>query len=443
MSFSSIATTPRRTLVAALAALAMVLGVFAGSASAACTLTPDEGYRVLFDGTPESFAGWSQAGPGNFTIQSDCSLKTAGGLGLLWYSAESFDSYTLKLDWKLDKIVDNSGVFVGFPSDGTNTHNAAIAKGYEIQIDQFGRSDGQPRHYTGAIYDIQGPNRDTRLEGTDSRGWNTYEITVDAPKIIVRLNGVVVNEFTSLDIARDISTGHIGLQNHGDPDTSYFRNVQIKEIEPGSVSGGTGGGGGLPEIGSLSSLRNNTGIFQDPRSNANFDGVGYAYSSVALRAGGAAPGGTVNADGFAFTWPTTASGVADNVVARGQTVQLEGAAGKSALGFLTAADHGPSTGTFLLNYEYTDAQGVTRTTSVEHGLTISDWTLNGGGAQASPGNTTAITTPFRIMLGAAPDPTKAYVFAASVPIEAGKTLKSVTLPAGTSGSIHIFDIATK
>ena len=441
----SVATRPVRVLGATLAALAMVLGLIVTPAAAACTAaTPDEGYRMLFDGTAESLADWQQAGPGSFSLQTDCSIKSAGGLGLLWHT-EQFDSYTLKLDWKVDKILDNSGIFVGFPEGGTNTHNVAISKGYEIQIDQFGRSDGQPRHYTGAIYDIQGPNRDTRLEGTDSRGWNTYEITVDAPKIIVELNNVVVNEFTSVDIARDISTGHIGLQNHGEPDTTYFRNVQIKEIVPGSVSGGGGGGGGepQPEVGTLSSLRNNVGIAQDPTSNANFDGVGYSYSSLAFRAANVTPGGAVNVDGLTYTWPSTTSGAADNVLARGQTVEVDAPAGAERIGFLAAANHGPSAGTFGFNYAYTDADGVARTKTVQRSLEFSDWTLNGGGGTASAGNITAITTQFRMQLSAAPNPVKTYIFSVSAPLEPGMTLESVTLPAGYTGGIHIFAVAVK
>ena len=447
MSFTTAtATAPglaSRLLLVVCATALLVAGGGGTPASAECGAQPQEGFRMLFDGTAESLEGWTQSGPGSFQLQDDCTLMTEGGLGLLWYSAEQFDSYTLRLDWKLDKIVDNSGIFVGFPAAGADTHNAAIAKGYEIQIDQIGRMDGQPRHYTGAIYDIQGPNRDTRLEGTDSRGWNTYEITVDAPKIVIELNGEVVNEFTSVDIARDISQGHVGLQNHGGPDTAYFRNVQVKPIEPGSVSGGTGGGGPGPigEVGTLTSLRNNVGIAQTPASNANFDGVGYSYSAVALRAAGVTPGGTVTADGVDFTWPETASGAADNVIARGQTVRLDAAEGAEKISFLTVADHGPSTGTFAFNYEYTDAEGNLQTTTVERGFTVSDWTLNGGGAQVSPGNVTAITTQTRVLMSAAPDGVRAHVFAVTLPLEPGMALRSVTLPKGYTGAIHIFDIA--
>jgi cytochrome c len=218
--------------------LAMVLGLLApaSAAGAACDVTPEEGFRLLFDGTEESLQAWTQAGPGGFDIV-DCTLESVGGMGLLWYSAEEFCGYTFRADWKIAKTFDNSGIFVGFPDAGDDPW-VAVNAGYEIQIDQFGRMDGAPEHYTGAIYDIQGPNRDTRLDPRGWLDWNTYEITVQDPTITVELNGVVVNEFTSTDPARDLSSGHVGLQNHGDIDTTYFRNIQVKELTPCPVEDG-------------------------------------------------------------------------------------------------------------------------------------------------------------------------------------------------------------
>ena len=104
-------------------------------------VAPDPGYRMLFDGTRASFARWAQAGPGRFELQADCTLKTAGGLGLLWYDDEPFDSpLTLKVEWMIPGDA-NSGVFVGFPAVG-NDPFVAVNQGYEIQIDP---TDTRPR----------------------------------------------------------------------------------------------------------------------------------------------------------------------------------------------------------------------------------------------------------------------------------------------------------
>src|SRR5699024_6675179 len=60
---------------------------------------PDDGYRMLFDGTEESFAQWEMAGPGGFITQADCTMRSVGGLGLITHPEELTD-YSLKLDWK-------------------------------------------------------------------------------------------------------------------------------------------------------------------------------------------------------------------------------------------------------------------------------------------------------------------------------------------------------
>ena len=99
-------------------------------------------------------------------------------------------------------------------------------QGYEIQIDPT-----DPASSTGAIYSFQAADRARRDQALRPPGeWNTYEITVDAPRIVVRLNGVVVNRFVSTSAARQsLGRGFVGLQNHSDADRVSFRNVQIKE----------------------------------------------------------------------------------------------------------------------------------------------------------------------------------------------------------------------
>jgi hypothetical protein len=65
--------------------------------------------------------------------------------------------------------------------------------------------------------------------------WNTFEIALDPPRIVVSLNERVVNAFTSADPARqDLALGFVGLQNHSDADEVFFRRV---EVSPGAAAG--------------------------------------------------------------------------------------------------------------------------------------------------------------------------------------------------------------
>ena len=120
----------------------------------------------------------------------------------------------------------NSGVFVGFPAVG-NDPFVAVERGYEIQIDPT----DNPASTTGAIYSFQAADQARRDQALRPPGaWNTYEITVDAPRIVVRLNGVVINRFVSTSAARQsLGRGFVGLQNHSDADHVFFRSVQVKE----------------------------------------------------------------------------------------------------------------------------------------------------------------------------------------------------------------------
>ena len=192
---------------------------------------PEVGYTPLYNG---STAGWSQAGPGAFT-NSDATLTSTGGMGLLWYSQKQFTNYSLKLDWKLAGD-DNTGVFIGFPPSSDPW--SAVNNGYEVQIDATDAAD----RTTGAVYTFKSADLAARDAALNPPGeWNTYELLVEGERLQVFLNGTRINDFTNTDPARSLA-GHIGLQNHGDGDDASFRNVRIKELggTPPPTPGGTG-----------------------------------------------------------------------------------------------------------------------------------------------------------------------------------------------------------
>jgi hypothetical protein len=230
---------PRHAAGVALAALvSLSLTPAASAASTSAPSTPvrtapgdctplevEAGFIPLFDGTQASLDLWSQAGPGSFELHDDCSMETTGGMGLLWFP-EEFSSYRLRLDWMMAGD-DNSGVFVGFPDPGDDPW-IAVDSGYEIQID----ATDEPDRTTAAIYTIQGADPEARDAALNPPGeWNSYEILVDDPRIEIRLNGVLVNSFVSTDPARDLSSGFIGLQNHGADDSVRFRHVRIADLD--------------------------------------------------------------------------------------------------------------------------------------------------------------------------------------------------------------------
>jgi type 1 glutamine amidotransferase len=201
-----------------------------GDAQADCR--PENGYRPLFDGT--SLDGWRQAGPGSFTLSDDGTITSSGGMGMLWYAASGFSSYSLKLDWRMAGD-DNSGVFVGFPP--SDDPWSAVNNGYEIQID----ATDVPEKTTGSVYGFQSADLRKRDRALNPPGeWNTYEIRVEGERLRVWLNGVKINDFTNTDPARSLRDGHFGIQNHGAEDQVSFRDIRIKEL-PATASRGSQG----------------------------------------------------------------------------------------------------------------------------------------------------------------------------------------------------------
>ena len=182
----------------------------------------------------------------------------------------------------------------------------------------------------------------------------------------------------------------------------------------------------------LTGLANNAGISSDANMGAaNFDGGGYSYSREALQAAGVAPGGVVTAGGVAFRWPAAAAGAPDNVVAAGQTVALPAAASGSELAVLGSASGGPSQGLGTLTY----ADGSTQAFA----LGLSDWTLNGGAAAPGPGSALAASSGYRNYRDGIRNTVQADLLVATVALQPGKALASVTLPAGADrGKLHIF-----
>ncbi len=209
----------------------------AGVTDADCR--PENGYTPLFNGSNTN--GWSQAGPGGFTV-ADATLTSHGGLGLLWYSAKEFRSYSLKLDWKLDGD-DNSGVFIGFPA--SNDPWSAVNSGYEIQIDPT----DAPDRTTGSVYGYRAADIAARDAALNPAGeWNTFELLVEGERVQVFLNGVKINDFTNTDPNRSLQQGHVGLQNHGTGDEASFRNIRVKELSAARAGQITGIGGKCVDV---------------------------------------------------------------------------------------------------------------------------------------------------------------------------------------------------
>jgi hypothetical protein len=111
-----------------------------------------------------------------------------------------------------------------------------VNRGYEVQIDNA----ADDYHTSGVLYSL------TRAMAKPEKAgeWNTLEITLDGLRTVVTLNGVKVTDFTEgqatppkresyePDRGPRPMEGFIGIQNHGNNDVVFFREISVTPLPP-------------------------------------------------------------------------------------------------------------------------------------------------------------------------------------------------------------------
>jgi choline dehydrogenase-like flavoprotein len=235
----------------------------------------EAGFRYLFDGSEKSadlFAKWNRVGGGKFVLarRTLIAQPDSNGIGLLYYAAEQYDDFTLRLDFCLPHPRgtgnDNSGVFLRFrnpklpelpgtpgPDVPGNLATVAVDTGYEVQIDEEARGDtrkgeldGFLFNRTGAIYKVKTIGTSPEQNYTNGQrlaagAWHSVDITVTGRTYEVLLNGQPSTKFTADPAdpnerfrgrmrSEDPDSGFIGLQVH--TGSVAFANIRIRPSVP-------------------------------------------------------------------------------------------------------------------------------------------------------------------------------------------------------------------
>ncbi|MEU8265324.1 ThuA domain-containing protein [Micromonospora sp. NPDC048999] len=228
------------------------------AAGAASPVGTTGGYKSIFDGSAYSLADWRQAPSGQFSLRTDGSIRSSGGLGMLWYAGQEFGDFSVRLQFKdiaTGTTRANTGVFIRFPDprtpladrpEGCSTTGSArtdpawvaIYCGHEIQI--YDGATGEVQK-TGSVYNFAPIGLD-KAGVTPKDQWNDYEIRAVGQHYTIIRNGVVINEFDNVPgknssragdpptALRQFFSGFIGLQNHGNSDLVEFRNVRVRAL---------------------------------------------------------------------------------------------------------------------------------------------------------------------------------------------------------------------
>ncbi len=171
--------------------------------------------------------GWNHYGPGHFTLDHETGVLTShGGMGLLWYAAEMFGDFALRLQFMPSVREANSGIFLRVP--GIPVSDDYIYHSFEIQIDAAAPEE---IHRTGGVYDAEAPSEDRTKPAGE---WSEEEISFVGDRITVELNGARVVDWVAEPrgkIEDFAPRGYIGLQNHDPGSTVYFRNIRVKKLD--------------------------------------------------------------------------------------------------------------------------------------------------------------------------------------------------------------------
>ena len=188
-------------------------------------------WQSLFNGS--DLTGWMPVGgPGDNWLAVDGELKCTGKPGSQWLATRrQYDNFELTLEFNVPEN-GNSGVFVRAPKGGV-----PYVDGMEVQIlDDFGdkwKSLAKDQ-LTGSVYAVIGPSRQvTKRAGQ----WQSLLVRCQGRKIQVTLNGQQIVDANLDEYSQQAEkvpgvkrhTGHIGLQNHGDPIS--FRRLKIRELK--------------------------------------------------------------------------------------------------------------------------------------------------------------------------------------------------------------------
>ncbi len=187
----------------------------------------NEGWISLFDG--KSFDGWKiSENPDSFSIE-DGVIKIDGPRAHLFYAGpvenHDFENFEFKASVKTMPNA-NSGIFIhtNYQEDGWPE------KGYEIQVNQS-HSDWRK---TGSVYSF----KDVKETFANDGDWYTQHIIVEGEKVIVKVDGKVVNEYTESndrgeaigDSPKKLSSGTFAIQAHDPKSVIYYKDILVKPL---------------------------------------------------------------------------------------------------------------------------------------------------------------------------------------------------------------------
>lgn len=199
----------------------------------------NDGFKLLFDGrSTEHWRGFKKDGfPEGWIVDGDALTRTESGGDLI--TREEFGSFELRLEWKISPGGNSGIMWHVIESDDVQ---ATYQSGPEMQVlDDTGYPGVEPEHSAGACYALYPPSAAAAKPVGE---WNQVRLRVHGGRVEQWLNGVLVcayelwsddwdarvqaSKFSSMPHFARARSGHVALQDHGDP--VWYRNLRIKRL---------------------------------------------------------------------------------------------------------------------------------------------------------------------------------------------------------------------
>lgn len=186
----------------------------------------EEGFVSLFDG--KTFNGWKTATEHTNTWKiEDGAFVTGGDRCHLFYvgDGQPFKNFELKVD-VMTAPNSNGGIYFHTKYQDTGWP----AAGFECQVN-VSHSDWKK---TGSLYDVvnlgNSPAKDNE--------WWTQTITVKDNKVTVKINNIIVLEYTEppgaragQGFSRKLDSGTFALQAHDPKSIVHYKNIRVKRLD--------------------------------------------------------------------------------------------------------------------------------------------------------------------------------------------------------------------
>jgi len=191
---------------------------------------PDaDGWYTIFDG--QDLEGWKKSTDNPDTINvKDGEIVIRGKVCHLYYDGPVSDGKFKNFEWKADVLTkphSNSGMYFhtkyqqeGFPKAGI-----------EVQVN----NSHTDQIRTGSLYKLHDIMKDSPAKDDV---WFTQTVIVDGPKITVKVNDKVVNEYTWKDGEKRegnfeknvLDSGTFALQGHDPGSEVHYKNIKVKPL---------------------------------------------------------------------------------------------------------------------------------------------------------------------------------------------------------------------